>query len=168
MKTFFLTLLACFGLFCTQAQITPFEQAKDHNYTATYPEIISYYKKLNALYPQQMKTFNYGSTDIGYPLTLIVLSRDKVFDPKLIKKQNKRVLLINNGIHPGEPEGIDATMMLTRDMLKKNTLPKNVVLAFVAVYNIDGCLNRGYSRVSQNGPAGYGFRGNYRNLDLNR
>jgi len=168
MKTAFLTLLACFGLCCAQAQVTPFEQSKDHNYTATYPEIISYYKKLNKLYPQQMRTFTYGMTDIGYPLTLVVLSRDKVFDPKLIKKQNKRVLLINNGIHPGEPEGIDATMMLTRDMLKKNALPKDVVLAFVAVYNIDGCLNRGYSRVSQNGPAGYGFRGNYRNLDLNR
>jgi hypothetical protein len=27
-------------------------------------------------------------------------------------------------------------------------------------------MNRGLSRVSQNGPEAYGFRGNYRNLDL--
>src|ERR1700759_3188184 len=168
MKTAFLTLLACFGLFCAQAQITPFEQAKDHNYTATYPEIISYYKKLNKLYPQQMKTFNYGMTDIGKPLTLIVLSRDKVFDPALIKKQNKRVLMINNGIHPGEPEGIDASMIFARDLLRKNALPKDVVICMIAVYNIDGCLNRGLSRINQNGPRAYGFRGNYKNLDLNR
>ena len=112
--------------------------------------------------------FNYGTTDVGKPLTLVVLSKDKVFDPALIKKQNKRVLLINNGIHPGEPEGIDATMMLVRDLLKKNQLPKDVVLCFIAVYNIDGCLNRGVSRINQNGPRMYGFRGNYRNLDLNR
>jgi hypothetical protein len=105
---------------------------------------------------------------VGKPLTLVVLSRDKVFDPKLIKKQDKRVLLINNGIHPGEPEGIDASMMLTRDLLKKNALPKNVVICIIAVYNIGGCLNRGVSRINQNGPRAYGFRGNYRNLDLNR
>jgi hypothetical protein len=86
-----------------------------------------------------MKLINYGMTDIGKPLTLIVLSKDKVFDPALIKKQNKRVLLINNGIHPGEPESIDASMMLVRDLLKKNQLPNNVVLCFIAVYNIDGC-----------------------------
>jgi len=168
MKTVFLTLLACFGFCCAQAQLTPFELSKDKNYTATYHEVIAWYKKLNKLYPQQMKTINYGTTDIGYPLTLVVLSRDKVFDPKLIKKQNKRVLLINNGIHPGEPEGIDASMMLARDLLKKKTLPKNVVIGIVALYNIDGSLNRGVSRINQNGPSSYGFRGNYRNLDLNR
>jgi hypothetical protein len=115
-----------------------------------------------------MRLFNYGSTDIGKPLTLVVLSKDKVFDPALIKKQNKRVLLINNGIHPGEPEGIDASMMLVRDLLKKNQLPKDVVLCFIALYNIDGSINRGVSRINQNGPRAYGFRGNYRNLDLNR
>ena len=115
-----------------------------------------------------MRLFNIGTTDVGKPLTLVVLSHDKVFDPSLIKKQGKRVLLINNGIHPGEPEGIDASMMLTRDLLKKKTLPKDVVICIIAVYNIDGCLNRGVSRINQNGPRAYGFRGNYRNLDLNR
>ncbi|MDB5281066.1 MAG: Zinc carboxypeptidase, partial [Bacteroidota bacterium] len=150
-----------------QAQLTPFELSRDKNYTAAYSEIIGYYQKLSGQYPQ-MKLLNYGTTDVGKPLTLIVLSRDKVFDPQLIKKQNKRVLLINNGIHPGEPEGIDASMMLTRDLLKKNALPKDVVICIIAVYNIDGCLNRGVSRINQNGPRAYGFRGNYRNLDLNR
>jgi len=167
MKKFFSALLICFVFCQAQAQLTPFELSKDKNYTATYSEVIAYYQKLSKHYPQ-MKLINYGTTDIGKPLTLVVLSRDRVFDPKLIKKQNKRILLINNGIHPGEPEGIDASMMLTRDLLKKNTLPKNVVICIIAVYNIDGCLNRGLSRINQNGPWAYGFRGNYRNLDLNR
>jgi len=160
------TVLCC----CAQAnaQLTPFELSKDKNYTATYAQVIGYYQKLNKLYPQQMRLLNYGTTDVGKPLTLVVLSRDKVFDPALIRKQNKRVLLINNGIHPGEPEGIDASMMLCRDLLKSDKLPKDLVLCFIAVYNIDGCLNRGVSRPNQNGPRAYGFRGNYRNLDLNR
>ncbi|QJD96440.1 hypothetical protein HH214_11440 [Mucilaginibacter robiniae] len=149
------------------AQLTPFERSTDHNYTATYAQVMAYYPQLAKQYPQ-LRLFNYGTTDVGKPLTLAVLSRDRVFDPSLIKKQNKRVILINNGIHPGEPEGIDASMMLIRDLLKNNKLPKDVVVCFIAVYNIDGCLNRGLSRISQNGPRAYGFRGNYRNLDLNR
>jgi hypothetical protein len=150
------------------AQLTPFELSKDKNYTATYAEVMAYYPKLVKQYPQQVKLFNYGITDAGKPLTLVVVSKDGTFDPAKIKLQNKRVILINNGIHPGEPEGIDASMMLVRDLLKKNQLPKDVVVCFIAVYNIDGSLNRGVSRISQNGPRAYGFRGNYRNLDLNR
>ena len=167
MKTFLSALFVCLIICQARAQLTPFELSRDKNYTATYNEVITYYQKLSKKYAQ-IKLFNYGTTDIGKPLTLVVLSRDKVFDPKLLKKQNKKVLLINNGIHPGEPEGIDASMMFARDLLKKNALPKDVVICIIAVYNIDGCLNRGLSRISQNGPRAYGFRGNYRNLDLNR
>ncbi|MDQ6890221.1 MAG: M14 family metallopeptidase, partial [Bacteroidota bacterium] len=80
------------------------------------------------------------------------------------------VILINNGIHPGEPDGIDASMMLARDIaLKTIRLPANVVLGIIPVYNIGGALNRNsFSRVNQNGPESYGFRGNAQNLDLNR
>lgn len=161
-------LLACALYQATVAQKTPFERSSDKNYTANYREIISWYHLLAKEYPKQMRLYDVGTTDIGKPLTLAVLSRDGVFDPSLIKKQNKRVLLINNGIHPGEPEGIDASMMLTRDLLKKHALPEHEVICIIAVYNIGGCLNRGQSRINQNGPRAYGFRGNYRNLDLNR
>src|ERR1700750_728398 len=167
MKKLLAVLLTCSLFLQANAQLTPYELSKDKNYTATYAEVIAYYQQLAKQYPQ-MKLINYGTTDVGKPLTLVVLSKNKVFDPALIKKQNKRLLLINNGIHPGEPEGIDASMMLVRDLLKKNQLPKDVVLCFIAVYNIDGCLNRGVSRINQNGPRAYGFRGNYKNLDLNR
>ena len=80
------------------------------------------------------------------------------------------MLLINNGIHPGEPDGIDASMMLLRDLAQgKIKAPQNVVVAVIPVYNIGGSLNRGsFSRVNQNGPEQYGFRGNAQNLDLNR
>jgi hypothetical protein len=165
-------LMLFFGLgvlaMSTKAQLTPFELSKDKNHTATYAEVMAYYPKLARQYPKQLKLFNYGMTDAGMPLTLAVVSKDGQFDPAKIKQLNKRVILINNGIHPGEPEGIDASMMLVRDLLRKNQLPKDVVVCFIVLYNIDGSLNRGLSRVSQNGPQAYGFRGNYRNLDLNR
>jgi hypothetical protein len=167
MKVFLLHLCFLLIAIASNAQLTPFEKDPQKNTTATYAQVVNYYQALDKQY-DQLKVYNIGTTDIGKPLQLIVLSKDQIFDRATIQKQNKRVILINNGIHPGEPEGIDASMMLVRDLLKKNRLPANVVICIIAVYNIDGCLNRGLSRINQNGPTAYGFRGNYRNLDLNR
>ncbi|RZM27941.1 MAG: hypothetical protein EOO88_10880 [Pedobacter sp.] len=151
----------------TSAQLTPYE-ISDKKETATYDETIDYYKKLDNTYPQA-KLLTCGQTDFGKPLHLLVLSKDKIFEPSLIRKNDKRILLINNGIHPGEPEGIDASMMLARDLLKGNLLPENVVICIIPIYNIDGSFNRSSnSRANQNGPVAYGFRGNSKNYDLNR
>jgi len=151
----------------SMAQQSPFELSGKTS-TTTYTEAISYYQNLAKTY-RQAKLLTYGLTDFGKPLHLLVLSRDLVFDPVQIRKQNKRILLINNGIHPGEPEGIDASMMLARDLLKAGKLPKDVVICIIPLYNIDGSFNRsGTSRANQNGPVAYGFRGNSKNLDLNR
>lgn len=166
-KKALLTLIFTASFVICMAQLTPFEKNKSRNVTATYQETVDYFKELDAKY-EHMRFLEYGPTDIGKHLNLVILSHDKLFDPEEIRKANKRILLINNGIHPGEPEGIDASMMLARDMLANNSLPKDVVICIIPVYNIDGMLNRGNSRANQNGPEAYGFRGNYQNLDLNR
>lgn len=137
--------------------------------TATYKETINYYQALGKRYKQiSIKTF--GSTDAGYPLHLIMFSSDGKFNPKEWHKDNKVVIMVNNGIHPGEPDGIDASMMFVRDLLNgKIKPPTNVVFGIIPVYNIGGSLNRNsFTRVNQNGPKEYGFRGNAQNLDLNR
>lgn len=163
----FLNLLLLLIIMNASAQQTPYELSGKKE-TATYPEVIKHYQLLDQAYPE-CKLLTYGNTDFGKPLNVLVLARDKVFDPATIRKNNKCVLLINNGIHPGEPEGIDASMMLARDLLKAGKLPEDVVICIVPVYNIDGIFNRsGTSRANQNGPVAYGFRGNNKNYDLNR
>lgn len=150
------------------AQQTPYERS-NKKATATYGEAITFYENLAKNYPAQSKLFTYGSTDFGQPLHLMVLSKHKIFDAATLRKSNKCILLINNGIHPGEPEGIDASMMLARDLLKGNKLPENAVICIIALYNIGGSQNRNStSRANQNGPIAYGFRGNSKNYDLNR
>ena len=150
------------------AQQTPYELSGKKE-TTTYESAISFYQNLAKAYPQQSKLLSYGSTDFGQPLHLMVLSKSKIFDPATLRKNNKRIFLINNGIHPGEPEGIDASMMMARDLLKGNKLPEDVVICIIALYNIGGSNNRsGTSRANQNGPLAYGFRGNSKNYDLNR
>ncbi|MEP6674304.1 MAG: M14 family zinc carboxypeptidase [Ferruginibacter sp.] len=137
--------------------------------SATYFEAVNWYKDLDRS-SAMISVKEMGPTDAGYPLHLVMLSSDAKFDPVKWHQQKKAVILVNNGIHPGEPDGIDASMMLVRDLAKgKIKLPNNIVIAFIPVYNIGGCLNRGTSsRVNQNGPEEYGFRGNSENLDLNR
>ncbi|MCJ8164460.1 hypothetical protein MKJ04_06350 [Pontibacter sp. E15-1] len=149
---------------------TPYEKGNG-NQTATYAEAIEWYERLDAAY-EEVKMMPMGMTDAGRPLHLVVVSTDKDFDPASLHQKDKRILLIQNGIHPGEPEGIDATMLLVRDYLqdkKRRRQLDDVVLAIIPVYNIGGALNRNsHTRTNQNGPESYGFRGNARNLDLNR
>ncbi len=151
-----------------KAQLTPYEKG-NYNTTATYEEITTFYKNITTK-TNQIKVQNIGTTDGGAPLQLVTISSNGKHDAAQWNKQNKTVILINNGIHPGEPDGIDACMLLTRNIANGTIkLPSNVCLAIIPVYNIGGCLNRSSNyRVDQNGPEEFGFRGNAQNLDLNR
>ncbi len=139
--------------------------------TPSYKEIISFYKDLSETY-SEISLFSFGQTDSGNPLHLVIYNQESIFNVDEIKNSPKNRILINNGIHPGESDGIDASMMLLRDILKNDSLKnkyKNSIIAVIPVYNIGGALNRNsHSRANQNGPKEYGFRGNARNFDLNR
>ena len=154
-------------VFC-QTITTKFEQTKGTQ-SPTYFEIVDWWKKIDAQ-SDFIKILTMGMTDAGFPLHLVIVSGDKDFDIQSLRKKKKTIILINNGIHPGEPDGIDASMLLVRDIfIKRYKLPSNVVLAIIPVYNIGGCLDRSANyRIDQNGPTEKGFRGNSQNLDLNR
>ncbi|SDX58164.1 M14 family metallopeptidase [Hymenobacter psychrophilus] len=149
---------------------TPFERGNG-NTTATYDECIAYYQRLDAEYPE-IQLREAGLTDSGRPLHVVVVSGDGDTDPASLRAKGRRIVFIQNGIHPGEPEGIDASLMLARDYVQKKALRRqltDVVLVIIPIYNVGGALNRNTStRTNQNGPESYGFRGNARNLDLNR
>ena len=136
--------------------------------TATYPQVINYYEDLAEAFPSiSLETI--GETDSGEPLHLAIYSRSGNFDLEKLRKDHA-ILFINNGIHPGESDGIDATMMLFRDLAQDSIpLPEHTIIAAIPVYNVGGALNRNsFTRTNQNGPKEYGFRGNARNYDLNR
>ncbi len=147
--------------------ITPFETS-DSLETATYQETIDFYIELAKDFPE-INVQNIGETDSGHPLHLVTYNVDSDFNFQKIG-QKKVTMLINNGIHPGESDGIDATMLLFRDLaINKIDGPENVVVVTIPIYNVGGALNRNStSRANQNGPKSYGFRGNARNYDLNR
>jgi len=166
LSVLFLLLLPAFIF--SQSITTKYEQTQAKE-TPTYSEIISWWKMMDNRFPT-IKMQAMGPSDAGFPLHLVIVSNDGDFEMTSLHRKNKRIILINNGIHPGEPDGIDASMLLVRDIAThKIKLPDNVVLAIIPVYNIGGCLNRSpWYRVDQNGPANFGSRGNAQNLDLNR
>ncbi len=163
MKYNFLIFLLVTLHFSSQKSLTPFEKGNG-NQTVTYQECIKFYEELDKIYPSILIK-QMGLTDSGKPLHLILFSSTNNFD-----FNTQKTILINNGIHPGEPDGIDASMMFVRDLAeKKIKINPKIIIAIIPIYNIGGALNRNStSRANQNGPESYGFRGNGRNFDLNR
>jgi hypothetical protein len=166
-----ITLSSCQNSISHEQDFTTlFEKSKGIE-TAEYKDVISYYKKLAAVY-DEISLFSFGQTDSGEPLHLAVYTKGGIFNVDEIKNSSKTTVLINNGIHPGESDGIDASMLLFRDIVQSDSLQevyKNTLITVIPVYNIGGALNRNSTtRANQNGPKVYGFRGNARNFDLNR
>jgi len=171
---FFLSLLILAG--CKQSSDNEGEALValryEQNETVTYDEAVRFYQLLDNHY-SEAKLLTYGKTDVGKPLHLFVMDSDKHFTPESAKQTNKRIVLINNGIHPGEPEGIDASLMFADDILRNKDgmrrLLDNTIICIIPVYNIGGMLNRSaYHRTGQTTPKEAGHRGNAKNLDLNR
>ncbi len=154
-----------FGMYPTPYELGEYQQ------TSTYFETIKWYKNIQKNYSSYTQLFEIGGSDAGLPIYCF-----KISNPNLgLKKsaENRIKVLINNNIHPGEPEGTDASMLLVRDILTDpHRFRKMLSVLDVYVilqYNVDGTLNRNSSsRANQDGPAEYGFRGNGKNLDLNR
>ena len=163
-------LIFCSGLWAQNEPL--FKLNYEENYTPTYQEVMEMYELLDKTYPNAV-LLEKGKTDVGKPLHLFVINNEPVFDPLRIREQGKSVLLVNNGIHPGEPAGIDASLKFADDILRnKDGMQKwleNTVIIIIPAYNIGGLLNRGaYNRANQSTPYETGFRGNAKNLDLNR
>ncbi len=165
-KLICLLLLSCTTI---SAQITRFEKSKGTE-SPTYHEGIAWWKEF-AAENKNVTITEFGETDAGYPLHLVCMG-EAPFEVDAIKRSDKLVLLINNAIHPGEPDGVDASMLLFRDLKEKWQMTehlKECIVMCIPYYNIGGALNRNsYSRTNQEGPIEYGFRGNAQNLDLNR
>lgn len=173
-RGFFLMLVSILLLSCeekvedkTADFQTHFELSKGME-TATYLQTIDFYIQLAKEF-SKINIQTIGETDSGNPLHIVTFNEDADFNFRRVGAE-KIVILINNGIHPGEPDGIDATMLLYRDLASgKIKTPENTVLVTIPIYNIGGALNRNTgTRANQNGPKSYGFRGNAKNYDLNR
>lgn len=139
------------------------------NWTPNYDELISMYQDL-AKNHDEIGLYEMGQSDYGKPIYLCVINGEKDSLGTFIKAKASTTLLINNAIHPGEPDGVNACLLWIEEWIQKGKKTDNLpVIAVIPAYNVGGMHNRsGTSRANQEGPEEYGFRGNAKNLDLNR
>ena len=168
----FISILSLTLLFGQKSQLLTRYEKSGFKEAATYEEVMAFYAELDKKF-EEISIKEYGPTDSGIPLHVVMLNTGKETNPAKIHASGKVIFLINNGIHPGEPDGITACQMLLRELTenpkKYKSILDKVVIAVIPVYNIGGALNRNSgTRVNQNGPEEYGFRGNAKNYDLNR
>jgi len=150
--------------------LTHFEKSNQLE-SPDYDNTLKYFQKfMDSTSYVKIKTI--GLTPQGRELKVIIVSKDKAFTPDQAKKTGKAIVLIQNGIHPGEVEGKDACMILLREILitkEMQSLLDNAILLIIPVLNIDGHERISPSnRPNQNGPKQMGWRTNALNLNLNR
>ena len=151
----------------------------DDNRTPTVSEAAALLRALADASPE-LHWMEIGTGDSGKPIHAAVLATGaaknldspEALEAYLRARPKAMRLLVTNAIHPGEPDGVDASIAWIRDLLNdpaERPLLEELVVAIVPHYNNDGALVRtSCSRANQDGPEFYGFRGNARNLDLNR
>lgn len=150
--------------------LTLFEKSNQLK-SPNYEDTNSYFKKFEDKTPYA-RLFSIGKSPQGREINCIVVSNNGEFTPEKAKQSGKAIVLIQNGIHAGEIEGKDASMLLLRDILvtkEKFDLLKNIILLIIPIFNVDGHERLGpYNRPNQIGPMMMGWRTTSQNLNLNR
>lgn len=135
-------------------------EATDYRETSSHADVLAFLATLKA-----------G----GAPIRLESLG--KSFEgreiPLVVAGTGPLVVYIQANIHAGEVEGKEASLMLLRDLLKKDPkkLLRKLTLLVAPIYNADGNEKWGDGKVNrghQDGPARVGVRTNGQGLDLNR
>ncbi len=139
--------------------------------TPRYEETMEYFHRL-ANHSEYAEMITFGVSPQGRDLNCLIVSKDKAFTVEKAKATGKPIIQILNGIHAGEIEGKDASMILLREILvtkEKEKMLDNVILLVIPIFNVDGHERFGKSnRVNQNGPEEMGWRTTAQNLNLNR
>ncbi|HEU4410260.1 MAG TPA: M14 family metallopeptidase [Polyangiaceae bacterium] len=156
----------------------PLTRAESSGYTETslHADVLAF---LAALDHPHLSRGTFGASPEGRELPLLVLSAKGVRTPDEARAAGLPVVLVINGIHAGEVEGKEASLMLVRDLLagRHAGLLEKLTLVVVPLFNPDGNdridpKNRALDVAhfsGQLGPAkGVGTRVNASGVNLNR
>lgn len=139
--------------------------------TPSYEETIAYFKKFDRHSPYA-KMISIGKSAEGRDIYVLIVSKEKAFTPRTAHQTKKPIIFIQNGIHAGEIDGKDASMILLREILitkEKASYIDNAILLVMPIFNVDGHERFSpFNRINQNGPREMGWRTNALNLNLNR
>ncbi len=167
--------LIFFSLLCSLNVLSQdwqtFYEKSNYLRTPRYNETVEYCERLDRA-SANISMINLGKSPQGRDIPMLIVDKDGLSNPELIRNKGRLVVLIQSCIHPGEPDGKDASLMLLRDIIidkKQKGLLDKVSLLVIPIFNVDGHERFGaYNRINQNGPEEMGWRTNALNLNLNR
>ncbi len=160
----------------TRAEATRYEE------TSRHADVMAFVEALAARNDHRVWVTSFGVSPGGRELPLLVLSAHGVRTPDESRRRGLPVVLVLNGIHAGEVEGKEASLMLVRDLLD-GAIPGGddvlaaLTLVVVPLFNPDGndAIDPGNRRLhlpkleGQVGPpTGVGTRVNASGINLNR
>ena len=159
-------------------------EATSYNETSLHADVMSFVAELAARSERapvgtpKFHVTSFGTSPGGRDMPLVVVSAHGIRTPEESRRLGLPVVLVINGIHAGEVEGKEASMMLLRDLLEGRhaALVGELTLVVVPLFNPDGNdaidpANRvlNLPRLEgQIGPALVGTRVNKSGINLNR
>jgi hypothetical protein len=121
----------------TRAEATQFRE------TSLHADVLAFVAWLDARGDRRLYVTSFGASPQGRELPLLVLSNRGVRTPQQARELGLPVVLMLDGIHPGEVEGKEASLALVRDVLT-GARPDvadaldHLVLVVVPLFNPDG------------------------------
>ncbi len=156
----------------TRAESTSYQE------TSLHPDVMRFVAALDGRGDKRFVLSSFGASPGGRELPLVVMSSTGVRTPAEARALGRPVVLVINGIHAGEVEGKEASMMLMRDILdgRGADLLEKLTLVVVPLYNPDGndAVDEANRKLDldnlfgQCGPLLVGTRVNASNINLNR
>jgi hypothetical protein len=156
----------------TRAEATSYQE------TSLHAHVMEFLAGLAARGDRRLQISSFGTSPGGRDMPLCVLSAHGFRTPEESRKRGLPVVLIINGIHAGEVEGKESSMMLMRDLLDGayGELLAELTLVVVPLFNPDGndAVDPANRRLDlaklegQIGPALVGTRVNKSGINLNR
>ena len=120
----------------------PLTRAEESQYqeTSRHADVMRFLSWLQERGDPRFFVGSFGTSPEGRDLPLVVLSAHRVKTPAEAQATGLPVVLILNGIHAGEVEGKEASLMLARDLLSgpAGDLLDRMVLLIVPLFNPDG------------------------------
>ena len=115
-------------------------EASGFRETSLHADVMRFVRGLADRADPRLHVTTFGQSPGGRELPLLVLSKDGVRTPAEARRTGRPVVLMLDGIHPGEVEGKEASLALVRDVLdgRHPTFLDAIVLLVVPLFNPDG------------------------------
>jgi len=115
-------------------------EATSYKETSLHAHVMEFLAKLAARNDKRIAITSFGTSPEGRDMPVVVVSAHGIRTPAESRAKGLPVVLVINGIHAGEVEGKEASLMLLRDILDGThaDLVANLTLVVVPLFNPDG------------------------------